>query len=172
MPCAPPSPSPCVQTLYVDHHAWLLGWLRKRVGNRPDAADLTQDTFLRLLRSGSTARIQDPRNYLSTIARGLAIDLYRRRSLERAYLDAMARMPKDQHPSPETQALLLEALVEADRMLDGLPSKVRHAFILSQVEGLTYREIAQAMGLSLRTINNYLARALEHCCLSRLRSQA
>jgi len=38
--------------LYQDHHGWLQGWLRKRLGDREHAADVAQDTFLRLLLSG------------------------------------------------------------------------------------------------------------------------
>ncbi|MET0125075.1 MAG: sigma factor, partial [Pseudomonas caspiana] len=41
-----------VDTLYRDHHGWLHGWLRKRLGDREQAADIAQDTFLRLLLSG------------------------------------------------------------------------------------------------------------------------
>jgi RNA polymerase sigma-70 factor (ECF subfamily) len=38
-----------VAALYTDHHGWLQGWLRRKVGNAFDAADLTQDTFVRIL---------------------------------------------------------------------------------------------------------------------------
>ncbi len=41
-----------VHRLYRDHHGWLQGWLRKRLGDREHAADVAQDTFLRLLVSG------------------------------------------------------------------------------------------------------------------------
>ncbi|WP_276204144.1 sigma factor, partial [Delftia tsuruhatensis] len=49
MPAADRALVPDVATLYSDHHGWLLGWLRKRLGNAFDAADLTQDTYVRLL---------------------------------------------------------------------------------------------------------------------------
>lgn len=43
-------PPQSLETLYADHHGWLRGWLGRRLGNSSDAADLAQDTFLRLLR--------------------------------------------------------------------------------------------------------------------------
>jgi RNA polymerase sigma-70 factor (ECF subfamily) len=51
-------------------------------------------------------------------------------------------------------------------MLQGLAPKVREAFILAQFEELSYPEIAERLGISLRTVSNYLTRAMEHCCLA------
>lgn len=154
-----------LHTLYRDHHGWLRGWLRQRLNNSADAADLAQDTFVRVLVARSAAQVTEPRRYLSTIARGLVIDLYRRRSLERAYLEAVAALPIPEQPSLEEQALLFEALLELDRLLDGLGAKVKQAFLFSQLDGLTYPQIAERLGVSLRTVNNYMAKAMEHCCL-------
>ncbi|MBD9485537.1 sigma-70 family RNA polymerase sigma factor [Pseudomonas sp. PDM14] len=154
-----------VHDLYSDHHSWLRGWLRKRIGNNCDAADLAQDTFVRVIKARSALQIREPRHYLSTVAKGLLIDLFRRRSLENAYLEALACVPEAEQPSLEEQALLLEALLEIDRLLDGLGATVKQTFILSQCDGLPYAEIARRLGISLRTVNNHMAKAMEHCCL-------
>ena len=58
-----------VNDLYCDHHGWLQGWLRKRLGNAFDAADLAQDTFVRVIKARSALDIREPRSYLSMIAR-------------------------------------------------------------------------------------------------------
>lgn len=156
-----------MHSLYQDHHPWLQSLLRKRLSNREDAADLAQDTFLRLLRAPVPQdEIREPRRYLATIARGLVTDLFRRRALERAYLEYLAGLPQALSPSAEEQLSIQQALLEVDRMLQGLPPKVREAFVLAQFEELSYPEIAQRLGISLRTVSNYLARALEHCCLA------
>lgn len=73
-----------VNDLYCDHHGWLHGWLRKRLGNGFDAADLAQDTFVRVLKARNALEIREPRPYLSRVANGLLVDLFRRRSLEKA----------------------------------------------------------------------------------------
>ncbi|SDO04684.1 sigma-70 family RNA polymerase sigma factor [Pseudomonas jinjuensis] len=158
-------PQHALHTLYSEHHGWLQGWLRRRLDNASDAADLAQDTFFRILKARNAAKIREPRDYLATIAKGLMIDHFRRRSLEQAYLDTLALLPEEEHPSPETQALLFEALMEIDRMLDGLGAKVKCTFLLAQLDGLTYAQIAERQGISLRTVNNHMARAMEHCCL-------
>ncbi|SCW29888.1 sigma-70 family RNA polymerase sigma factor [Pseudomonas sp. NFACC05-1] len=160
-----------VDVLYSDHHSWLQGWLRKRLGNAFDAADLTQDTFVRVLKARTALDIREPRPYLSMIAKGLLIDLFRRRSLEQSYLEALAAMPQEQHPSLEDQAILLQALMEIDRLLLGLGPRIRQAFILSQFDGLTYPQIAERLGVSVRTVNNHMAKAMEHCCLMQIQLQ-
>jgi len=163
LPCLPEP----VQTLYLEHHSWLTGLLHRRLGNRDDAADLAHDTFLRVLRSPVPVEdIREPQRYLATVARGLVADLFRRRSLEQAYLDYLAALPEDLAPSPEEQAMVQQTLLEVDRMLQALPPKVRAAFVLAQFDELTYPEIAARLGVSLRTVSNYLTRAMEHCCMA------
>lgn len=154
-----------VENLYRAHHGWLQGWLRRRLDNAWNAADLAQDTFVQVLRRPEeVSGLREPRSYLATIARRLAIDLYRRQSLEQAYLEALASLPEDQVPCLEQQAILLEELLEIDRLLDGLGRSVKHVFLLSRFEGLTYAQIAERTGLSLRTVNSYMAKAMLHCC--------
>ncbi|ENO90466.1 sigma-70 family RNA polymerase sigma factor [Thauera linaloolentis] len=158
--------------LYREHHGWLRGWLRHRLGNADDAADLAQDAFLRVLKARNAESIREPRHYLTTIAKGLVVDLFRRRALEAEYLAALAHLPEPEWPSPETRALAVEALIEIDTMLDGLGERIRQVFVLSQCGGFTYPEIAMRTGLALRTVNKYMAAAMEHCCLYRLRQAA
>ncbi|HBO3972470.1 TPA: sigma-70 family RNA polymerase sigma factor [Pseudomonas aeruginosa] len=155
-----------LHTLYRDHRSWLESWLRRRLGNAWDAADLSQDTFLRVLAgSQSVAELREPRAYLLTVGKRLLSNFYSRRSLEQAYLEALARLPEDCVPSPEQRWLLLETLQALDELLDGLPRAVRRAFLWSQLEGLGYREIAERLGVSERTVKRYMAQAYEHCLL-------
>lgn len=152
--------------LYRDHRGWLEGWLRRRMGNACDAADLSQDTFLRLLASSQRiADLHEPRAYLMTVGKRLLSNFYKRRSLEQAYLNALASLPEDCVPSPEQRWLLLETLQALDELLDGLPRAVRRAFLWSQLEGLSYQQIAERLNVSERTIKRYMAQAYEHCLL-------
>ncbi|KGD89861.1 RNA polymerase sigma factor [Achromobacter sp. RTa] len=153
-----------VRVLYVDHHRWLVGWLRKKLGCGHDAADIAQDTFQRLLAAPDCAdQLREPRAYLSTLAHGLAVDQIRRRRLERAYLDELACLPEPQAPSPESRAILIETLCRVDRMLDGLGKRARTAFLMSRLDGMTYPDIARSMGVSLSSVEKYMAAAIRHC---------
>lgn len=155
--------------LYLDHSGWLQAWLRRRLGSEWDAADLSQEAFLRLLRNPEVlGELQEPRAYLVTIGKRLLINFQRRKSLEQAYLDALMALPEACVPSPEQRWLLLETLQALDELLDGLPAAVRRAFLLSQLEDLTYLEIAERLHVSERTIKRYMAQAYEHCLLAEL----
>lgn len=157
-----------VHALYRDHHGWLQSWLRKKLGNTFDAADLTHDTFVRILATrdkGRDADLREPRAYLTTIAGRVLLNHYRRLSLERAYLEALAVLPESKAPSTEDRIMVLETLHELDVMLDRLPPKVRTAFLLAQLEGLTYAQIAAQFQVNVRTIKRYMATAYEECIL-------
>jgi len=154
-----------LDALYRAHHGWLRGWLRQRLNNSADAADLAQDTFVRVMLARSAGGLREPRHYLATVARGLVIDLYRRRSLEKAYLEALALRPELYEPSAEARALILDSLMAIDRLLDGLGSRTRQIFLAVQLDGLTYEKTAERVGVSVTTVRKHLARALLHCLL-------
>ncbi|WP_273825624.1 sigma-70 family RNA polymerase sigma factor [Pseudomonas asplenii] len=158
-----------LHTLYRDHGSWLEGWLRRRMGNAWDAADLSQDTFLRVLSSAQPlVELREPRAFLLTIGKRLLSNFYTRRSLEQAYLEALAQLPEECVPSPEQRWVWLETLQALDELLDGMPAVVRRAFLWSQLEGLGYREIAERLQVSERTVKRYMAQAYEHCLLVEL----
>ncbi|MDH1008173.1 sigma-70 family RNA polymerase sigma factor [Pseudomonas nicosulfuronedens] len=152
-----------VQSLYSDHHGWLHNWLRGRLGNAADAADLAQDTFLRVLLRPERVELHTPRAFLRTVARGLVIDHWRRQELERAYLDSIAHLPEAQVPSAEDRHNILQLLENIARLLDGLKPKVRKAFLLAQCEGMPHARIAEELGVSVRSVERYIAEALFHC---------
>ena len=153
-----------VEMLYTAHHGWLQGWLRRKLGDAFLAADLSHDTFVRILAKDVPPEWSEPRALLTTIANGLVMNWHRHQRIEKAYLDELARLPEQMAPSPEARALVIEALVELDRLLAELPGKVRQAFLLSQLEGMRQSEIAATLGVSVPTVKRYVARALEHCC--------
>ena len=129
----------------------------------PVDADLAQDTFLRVLLKQELLELRTPRAFLRTIARGLVIDHWRREELERAYLESIAHLPEAEAPSAETREMLLELLESIARLLDGLKPKVRSAFLLAQCEGLPHAQVAERLGVSVRSVERYVAEALFHC---------
>ncbi|MEQ3722634.1 sigma-70 family RNA polymerase sigma factor [Alcanivorax sp.] len=152
-----------VETLYTDYHSWLHSLLQRRLGSRDDAADLAHDAFIRLLTKPRHLNHHTARAYLSRMARGLCVDLWRRREIEQAWLDTLLHLPEPQSPSAEQQTAAMEALVEVDTMLRRLPDAVAHAFIQSMVHGLSGKEIATQLGVSERTVRNYLAKGMLAC---------
>lgn len=156
----PPQP---IEALYADHHRWLLGWLYRKLGDACVADDLAQDTFVSVLKDGTAPAIRQPRPFLATIARRLIARRHRRQLLETSYLEMLAALPRELAPPPENRLLALEALQQVDRALDGLPAKVREAFLLAHLEGLRYVDIAARLGVSASSVKQYLTRANRQC---------
>ena len=161
-----------LQLLYTHHHGWLHDWLRRKLGDAGDAADLAQDTFMRILTAPEHIaekqagwQLHEPRAYLTVVAKRLLANLYRRRALEQAYLDSLALMPELLAPAAEQRLIILETLQQIDSMLDGLPAKVRTAFLLAQLDGMSYAQIAQQLATSERTIKRYMVQAMARCIL-------
>lgn len=158
--------SSAIAELYRDHHGWLRGWLRRRLGCAAEAADLAHDTFVRLLRSPQRFDSQpEARAYLRVVANGLCVDLWRHREVERAWLETLACRPEAVEPSTEQRAIVVETLMEIGAMLDRLSLKAASAFIMAQVDGMPYRDIAAQLGVSERMIKKYIAQAMLQCAL-------
>ncbi len=153
-----------LRMLYLHHHRWLFGRLLARMGHREDAEDLASETFVQVATAPTGETIHEPRAYLTTIAKRLLFHFWRRRDLEQAYLAYLETLPETLSPSPEDRVLILETLGDIDRRLDGLPLIVRSAFLHAQLDGMGHDEIAETLGVSVRTVGRYLRQAMLQCC--------
>ncbi|WP_109511251.1 sigma-70 family RNA polymerase sigma factor [Pseudomonas ovata] len=155
--------------LYAEHNSWLKGWLYRRLGCCSQAADLAQDTFMRLLQAQRKAahplNLTRPRAYLATVGRRLVYDHLRRQSLEQAYLDMLALMPETLALSPQDLWQMRETLSALDALLDTFKPVVRTVFLLAQLEGLNYAQIARQLEIGERTVKRHMAQAFEACIL-------
>ncbi|WP_440466432.1 sigma-70 family RNA polymerase sigma factor [Pseudomonas sp. YH-1] len=159
------APQDSIGTLYQGHHHWLLGWLRRRLNCPHHAADVAQDTFIRVLTAGSYVAPREPRAFLATVARRLLIDNGRRQRLEQAYREELERCAEhmEQAPSPEQILQAIQVLESIDRALARMKPRVRETFILRHLDGLAQDEIARLHGVSVKTVQKDLIDALLAC---------
>lgn len=132
-----------MQTLFDRFHQPLYRYFRRRGADSEHARDLTQEVFVRALRSSAPADgpVERRAAWLFTTARRLWIDGLRRRSRrgETASLDALASgeaSPLGARPAGQDLRLHLDAA------LDALPAEEREALLLREMGGLGYDEIA------------------------------
>lgn len=159
-----------MRSFYSSHHGWLFGWLRKKLGCSHHAADLAQDTFLRIISSrDALLGIQEPRAYLTTTAKRLLLDRARRQVMEQTYLAELSCTAQylDGHPDPQEILLAVEALEQIAKALQGLPENASNAFLLHYLDGQTHEEVAAQLGVSTRMVRKYLVQALVRCELAR-----
>jgi RNA polymerase sigma-19 factor, ECF subfamily len=155
---------PGLEALYRAHGSWLLGWLTSRAQCRTRASDLAQETFCRLAEQPGLRLQAHPRRYLATVARRLLIDDTRRKASERSFLEAFALYMGDvAQPGPDRIAEAVAELAALAELLGELPDRVRRAFLLSRVDGLTYAQIGADLGVSASMVKQYVARAFAHC---------
>ena len=154
-----------VSELFRAHYGWLLTRLCRYPDSSSYAEDIAADTFTQLLSAGQGTVIREPRALLTTIAQRLVYQLWRRRKVEQAYLIRLLHEEPQLSPSPEALAQVHQALQVIDALLEGLPDKVRATFMLSRVNGLTYPEIALKLGISQRSVSEYMTRALSRCLI-------
>ena len=154
----------------------LMSFFLRRTGSRQDAEDLTQEVFLRILRRDE----EPPENYAELFVFKIAANLLRdraRQSGARRRTDHVSLDLADEPASgqvapgliedlgPERVLLSQEALAAALRALDQLGERTRDIFVLYRLEKMKQREIAALYGISVSSVEKYVARATEHLSL-------
>ncbi|QJP99939.1 RNA polymerase subunit sigma-70 [Herbaspirillum rubrisubalbicans Os34] len=153
-----------IEAMFIEHHGWLRTRLRRSVGDAYAADDVAAETFTQLLSSPPPQEVREPRALLTTISRRIVYELWRRRDLEEACLQALAHhREQDQAISPEDQLQLLQALRAMDQALAGLSAKECAAFLLYKLDGLTYQAIGEQLRIPPSVARRYVAKGLLQC---------
>lgn len=143
----------------------LLNVATRILGCRSRAEDVLQDAFLKLWEGNlNLSRVEAPERYLSRLVRNLAIDHLRRLQLEQRY-GAVSELA-DLQPSEISPEQAVGGQQAVRRLLDALAEltpRMRRVFTLSQLDGLTQREVATRLGASPALINLMLRDTLGHC---------
>jgi RNA polymerase sigma-70 factor (ECF subfamily) len=129
-------------------------------GNRSDAEDLTQETFVRVFRSLADYTPGTFEGWLHRITTNLFLDMVRRR--QKIRFDALAEDAGDRLPSaevgPERAYEQNNLDPEIQQALNALPADFRAAVVLCDLEGLTYEEIAMTLGIKVGTVRSRIHR--------------
>lgn len=141
----------------------LLRYLRRRTRDDETAADLTQETFSRMMVYRDAPNIESHTLLMYRIAHNLVLELqrsrYRRHAAYHVPLSAAEPLRADEPQVEEiADAWCLDLLIK--RALAELPPKCRLAFKLSRFDGLTYPEVAAKMGISVKMVEKHISKAL------------
>jgi RNA polymerase sigma factor (sigma-70 family) len=153
-----------VERLFVEHAGPLRAFLYRRVHRHPDAAELAQEVYVRMLRVNRD--IRNPEAYLYTVARNLAKEHARDEQTGAGALDVDDPVVQEQLAELPAFGGQLDAEQRVKRLrevLHQLPVKCHAAVVLQYWHGLSYEEIAQRLGVSTHMVKKYLSQALTHC---------
>jgi RNA polymerase sigma-70 factor (ECF subfamily) len=155
-----------IADVFADHHRALRGFLSRLLRNDDDVADTVQDVFLRIAQIPDPSRLDlNPRAYLFRAAERLVIDRSRRDAFRRTgahdVLDDQ-ELPHD-GPSVENQVHWRLAMHRIERRLVDAGPRVAQVVELSCLQDLTHPEIAEQLGVTVRTIERCMQRARDVC---------
>lgn len=149
-----------IEALYREHAPPLRRFIRARVRCESDAEDVLQEVFVRLCRRGETGSLASPAAVLFVTGFRLALNVIRRRrnspidpriEAERLEVDGGGRSPE--------AALIARQDVEAlASAFAGLPGQCRKVLGLRALEGLSYDEMAERLGLSVSTLEKHVVK--------------
>jgi RNA polymerase sigma factor (sigma-70 family) len=140
-------------------------FLRHRFPRLRDVDDVVHDTYLKLLREKAAGNVSSVRGFLFTSIRNAAYDFFRRKTshaeipIAESEADAVVL---DERNGAE-QAVFSEELQLAAEAVEALPSRCREVMKLRKVYGLSYREIAERLGIEESTVSNQLMKGYRLC---------
>ena len=154
-----------IERLYREHQPMLIRWLARVVHCQDTAADLAQESYLRVAGSAGEQVITHPRAFLFRTARNLAFDHLRKMKTRNATVQPLEEaldLPSPQ-PSAETAMLDRQRVALFRKTLDALPARCREVFLLHRVHHCTYAVIATRLRISESAVEKHIMRALKHC---------
>lgn len=172
---------PSWEQIVQEHSARVYRLAYRLTGNQHDAEDLTHDVFIRVFRSLHSYRPGTFEGWLHRITTNLFLDRMRRK--QRIRFDALSDESTAKLPSrgagPEQHFEDTHFDDDVQRALDALAPDFRAAVVLCDIEGLSYEEISEVLGIKLGTVRSRIHRgrsqlrqALAHRAPTSQRSRA
>jgi len=160
MPTTSESRTEIFTKLFAESREALHRYIRRSVGSSETAKEIVQEAFLRTYRQRES--VTTLRAFLFSTARNLAANEYRhRRIVERgAFRDFGDSWVKTERESLEAELLRDERNRLVQEAIDRLPPQCRAAFTLRVFHDCSYKEVAERLGISAKTVEKHIARGL------------
>ncbi len=147
------------EVLFRTHYEAIVGFVNKYLGNKAEAEEVVQDVFLQFWQKADDINIQiSLKSYLYQAARNRSLNIIKHRSVERKYSDHLVNNIDFFHEGNHLEMEELQDRIQT--AIDTLPEKCREVFILSRFEEKKYKEIADELGISIKTVENQMGKAL------------
>jgi RNA polymerase sigma-70 factor (family 1) len=146
--------------IFEKNYEYIRNYLIYLSGDTDLAGDLTQDVFLQLWEKRSKVRDETVRPYLFKIARNSFLKTECQRKYNIKFRSTYFEDEEVENESPEFIMELKEFDQRLQRIISGMPDKCRAAFLMNRIDRLTYREIAQNTGVTVKAVEKQIGRAL------------
>lgn len=154
-----------LEEIYLRHHAALHRFLTRLLRCEDAAAEVAQDSYLRLLRLAPQSGLDNPRAYLFQVAANVARDRLAREQRHGLVLQkaALSEPPSCPGTGAEAEAIARDRLRILSAAVDELPPRCREVFLMSRLDGLGNGEIAGRLGISRNMVEKHIIKAMLHC---------
>lgn len=138
----------------LPHEGDLRDWLKSRFPNVKDVDDLVQEAYSRLLKAYGSGPIVNPRAYLFVVSRNLALNQLRhlRYDWPKGAWEVDPLSILDEVNSPPEAMVIKEELQHLIHAIQSLPDRCRQVMTLRKIYGLSQKEVAKKLGISVRTV--------------------
>ncbi|EKT54301.1 RNA polymerase sigma factor [Providencia burhodogranariea] len=143
--------------LYHRYAPILYRYILARTPNTDIADDILHDVFVHTIETYRCQTLRFPKAYMYTLAQRNIVNFYRRRKIEAHYQNLLIEPEQEWHL--ETQLVVEEQLLLISEQLAKLPEKMGQAYLLAQLEGMTYSKIALQINASPNSVKYYLQMA-------------
>ena len=152
-----------ITQLFRDHRVAVEGFLCNRIHCTETAMDLSQETYLRLMRKGSVQHGENLAGYLFRTAERLAVDYLRQNQFNKSPLLPLDEEMPCRKPQPDELASLSEQCAILLEAIAALPNVCRKVFLLRKLDEMSYGDIALRLDISEKTVQRHLVKAMLHC---------
>ncbi len=144
--------------LFNEFYRPIRNFIYFRCGDTDIAEDLTQDVFVKLWENRARIDKKTVKSYIYTIAQNMTINHLKRRQLHFRY---MKERPDDRdNDTPAKLAEMEEYSRQLERVISSLPEGGRVVFLMNRIEDMTYQEIAERLGLSVKAVEKRMSKVL------------
>jgi RNA polymerase sigma-70 factor (ECF subfamily) len=151
------------EKLFKSHYSGLCGYALKLIRDAATAEEIVQDTFVKIWEKREALNITT--SFESYIFRALHNNCMNviRENARRQAMEKEVKLMAEYFDEPEDDKQLRQSMLEQRiiNAIHGLPEQCRQVFELSKIEHLKYKEIAQKMNISVKTVENHMGRALK-----------
>jgi len=150
---------PIFKQFYIDHYSSVRIYIFAKSGDMTLSEDLAQESFIRLWKNREKIQKDKAKSFVFTVASNLYLDHIRHQKVKNNYKNSFSFMSETN--DPQFLIEMEEFRKKLDQTILSMPETSREVFLLNRIEKMTYVQIADSLGLSVKAIEKRMQKALE-----------
>lgn len=149
------------ESIYIKYHVLLFDFIMSRLHSAEVSEDIIQNIFLNVWQNRRSLNHEgNLRAYLYQCARNAISNYIRHRDIKHRYLKEQ-ELSENNSPTPEKELIYTELKKYFTKAVNELPAKRREIFLYAFVDGLSRKDIADRLGISIKTVEDHLWKAMK-----------